>query len=460
LTNLTIQIAKYINVILIALYTYYAFRIFGMSDKIVKDKINGKMKRIIYVFHFISYFVLFISTKNYKVGILYAAELVAIIIITIIYHWIYNNMMPLIWNNMIFMLVIGFVMLTRLSFDKAVKQFAIASATLFLCIIVPIIIDKLKQLRKLGWIYGLLGIGLLTSVLFFGVENYGATNWINVFGITLQPSEIVKLLFVFAIASLLSYRTDFRYVVVVTILAAMHVLILVLEKDLGGALIFFLTYLIMLYVATSQPLYLLSGLVSGIGASLIAYRLFQHVRVRVMAWQDPWTLIDKEGYQISQSLFAIGTGSWFGMGLTKGLPTSIPVVDSDFIFSAISEEMGGVFAFCLMLICVSNYLTFINIALKMKIDFYKLIALGFSTMYIFQVFLSVGGVTKLIPSTGVTLPFISYGGSSLLSSIIMICVFQGLYILNQDGNDDFEKTKGKTRKARKARKASTTGEQR
>ncbi|MDF2610885.1 MAG: penicillin-binding protein transpeptidase [Lachnospiraceae bacterium] len=460
MTNLTIQIAKYINVILIALYTYYAFRIFGMSDKIVKDKINGKMKRIIYVFHFISYFVLFISTKNYKVGILYAAELVAIIIITIIYHWIYNNMMPLIWNNMIFMLVIGFVMLTRLSFDKAVKQFAIASATLFLCIIVPIIIDKLKQLRKLGWIYGLLGIGLLTSVLFFGVENYGATNWINVFGITLQPSEIVKLLFVFAIASLLSYRTDFRYVVVVTILAAMHVLILVLEKDLGGALIFFLTYLIMLYVATSQPLYLLSGLVSGIGASLIAYRLFQHVRVRVMAWQDPWTLIDKEGYQISQSLFAIGTGSWFGMGLTKGLPTSIPVVDSDFIFSAISEEMGGVFAFCLMLICVSNYLTFINIALKMKIDFYKLIALGFSTMYIFQVFLSVGGVTKLIPSTGVTLPFISYGGSSLLSSIIMICVFQGLYILNQDGNDDFEKTKGKTRKARKARKASTTGEQR
>jgi peptidoglycan glycosyltransferase len=460
LTNLTIQIAKYINVILIALYTYYGFRIFGMSDKIVKDKINGKMKRIIYIFHFISYFVLFISTKNFKVGILYAAELVAIIIITIIYHWIYNNMMPLIWNNMIFMLVIGFVMLTRLSFDKAVKQFAIASATLFLSIIVPIIIDKLKQLRKLGWIYGLLGVGLLTSVLFFGVENYGATNWINVFGITLQPSEIVKLLFVFAIASLLSYRTDFRYVVVVTILAAIHVLILVLEKDLGGALIFFLTYLIMLYVATSQPLYLLSGLVSGIGASLIAYRLFQHVRVRVMAWQDPWTLIDKEGYQISQSLFAIGTGSWFGMGLTKGLPTSIPVVDSDFIFSAISEEMGGVFAFCLMLICVSNYLTFINIALKMKIDFYKLIALGFSTMYIFQVFLSVGGVTKLIPSTGVTLPLISYGGSSLLSSIIMICVFQGLYILNQDGNDDFEKTKGKTRKARKARKASTTGEQR
>lgn len=454
--NLIIQIVKYINVILISFYTFYAFRIFGMSDKMIKNKINGKMRRIIYIFHFVSYFILFLNTKNYKVVILYIAELVALFVITLIYKWIYHNMMPLIWNNMMFMLVIGYVMLTRLSFDKAIKQFAIASGTLLLCIIVPIIIDKLKQLRKLGWIYGIVGIGLLLSVLIWGVENYGATNWISIYGITVQPSEFVKLLFVFAVASLLSHRKDFHFVTLVTILAAVHVLILVLEKDLGGALIFFLTYLFMLYVATAQPFYLFSGLVAGIGASLVAYRLFNHVRVRVMAWQDPWTYIDKEGYQISQSLFAIGTGSWFGMGLTKGLPGSIPVVDSDFIFSGISEEMGGVFAFCLILICVSNYLTFGNIALKMKDEFYKLIALGFSTMYIFQVFLSVGGVTKLIPSTGVTLPFVSYGGSSLLSSILMFCIFQGLYILNQDGNDNFDKKKGKTRKTGKSRKAYET----
>lgn len=134
------------------------------------------------------------------------------------------------------------------------------------------------------------------------------------------------------------------------------------------------------------------------------------------------------------------------MGLTKGLPTSIPVVDSDFIFSAISEEMGGFFAVCLIFICISTFLMFINIAMKLKNPFYKLIALGLSVMYIFQVFLSVGGVTKFIPSTGVTLPLISYGGSSILSSIIMFSVIQGLYVLSQDRNDVIEKRKQKVRK--------------
>jgi len=162
-----------------------------------------------------------------------------------------------------------------------------------------------------------------------------------------------------------------------------------------------------------------------------------------MAWRNPWALIDNEGYQVTQSLFAIGTGGWFGMGLMKGLPTSIPVVTSDFIFSAISEEMGGLFSFCLILICISTFVMFINIAMKLSNHFYKFTALGLSIMYIFQVFLSVGGVTKFIPSTGVTLPLISYGGSSILSSIMMFNVIQGLYVLGQDRNDKIEKKKRK-----------------
>jgi cell division protein FtsW (lipid II flippase) len=226
-------------------------------------------------------------------------------------------------------------------------------------------------------------------------------------------------------------------------------LILVLEKDLGGALIFFVTYLIMLYIATSQPLYFFAGLGAGCVASYLAYHMFSHVRVRVAAWRDPWKLIDNEGYQVSQSLFAIGTGGWFGMGLYQGLPTSIPVVDSDFIFSAISEEMGGFFAILLILIYISCFLMFVTISMKIQDLFYKLLALGLSTLYMFQVFLAIGGVTKFIPSTGVTLPLVSYGGSSILSSVIMFSIIQGLFIMNQDRNEKIEKKRRKSQKAKK-----------
>lgn len=447
MVNLIVQLSKYIIIVLIALYTYYAFRVLGLADKNKMNKTYKKMRHIIFRFHFIGYLILFINTKNIKILILYLFELIVLILVFSIYQWVYVNLSKLILHNTLFLLTIGFVMLTRLSYDKAIKQFAIAAVALTICLVIPLLVDKMKYLAKLGWIYGILGIILLLSVLFLGVENFGATNWINIAGVTVQPSEFVKILFVFCIASLLSKRTDIRYVVGVSALAATHVLILVLEKDLGGALIFFITYIVMLYVATSQPLYFFSGLVAGCGASYLAYYKFNHVRVRVMAWRDPWALIDKEGYQVSQSLFAIGTGGWFGMGLSKGLPTSIPVVDSDFIFSAISEEMGGIFAVCLILIFISSFVMFINIAMKLYNTFYKLIALGLSIMYAFQVFLSVGGVTKFIPSTGVTLPLISYGGSSMLSSLIMFSVIQGLYVLNQDRNDINEKTRRKRKQS-------------
>lgn len=437
------------NIVLITLYTYYAFRIFGYSDKKKKNRTFGKMNRIIFILHFICYSILYINTGNFKIILLYLMELALLITVICLYQWIYVGLSKLILHNMILLLTIGFIIQTRLSYSKTIRQFAITAAALGICLVIPLLIDKLKTLSKLGWLYGFSGILLLLSVLIFGVENYGATNWIILFGIQIQPSEFVKILFVFCIASLLSKRTDFRHVVFVTLLAAAHVFILVLGKDLGGALIFFITYLVMLYIATSQPFYFFSGLAAGCLASYLAYHRFYHVRVRVMAWKDPWTLIDKEGYQVSQSLFAIGTGSWFGLGLTKGLPTSIPVVDSDFIFSAISEEMGGIFALCMILICISCFIMFINIAMKIHDIFYKLIAMGLSVMYIFQVFLSIGGVTKFIPSTGVTLPLISSGGSSILSSIIMFSVIQGLYVLNQDRIDHVKKNESKAKKRKK-----------
>ena len=141
------------------------------------------------------------------------------------------------------------------------------------------------------------------------------------------------------------------------------------------------------------------------------------------------------------------------MGLCQGSPELIPVAESDFIFSAIAEELGVIFALCLILICVSCYVMFLNIAMELRNRFYKLVALGLGTCYIFQVFLTIGGVTKFIPSTGVTLPLVSYGGSSILSSMIMIGIIQGLYILREDEEELLEQKREAARLARRRAKA-------
>ena len=323
-------------------------------------------------------------------------------------------------------------MQARLNLSYARRQILIVAGALAVCLIIPLIIDKMKILSRFGWLYAVGGIGILCLVFVCGVTHYGATNWAKIAGIEFQPSEVAKIVFVFCIAALLSEAADFKRVVIATGIAAVHVLLLVYEMDLGAALIFFVTYICVLYAATANPLYPLAGIGAGAAASVVAYRHFAHVRVRVTAWRDPWSVIDNEGYQVANSLLAIGTGGWFGMGLGKGMPNSIPVVRSDFIFSAISEELGAVFAVCLLLISLSNFLMFINIAMRLRRPFYKLTALGLSVNYIFQVFLSVGGATKFIPSTGVTFPLVSYGGSSIISTVIIFTVIQGLYVLHQN----------------------------
>jgi cell division protein FtsW (lipid II flippase) len=168
-------------------------------------------------------------------------------------------------------------------------------------------------------------------------------------------------------------------------------------------------------------------------------------------WKDPFKTYKNGGYQVAQSLFAIGTGGWFGMGLFEGEPDKIPVAAEDFIFSAISEEMGLIFAICIILICLSCYIMFLNIAMQLHNRFYKLVALGLGTCYIFQVFLTIGGVTKFIPSTGVTLPLVSYGGSSLVSTLIMFAIIQGLYIVREDEEENIERKKEERLRAERSR---------
>lgn len=441
MVNIIVELSKYLIILLIIMYTYLCFTIFGYHDMHKKQSMLRRQNIFMFLFHLTAFLVLYLEKEDMKIAGLYVAQVILFGLTILLYTKIYPRVSRLVVNNMCMLLCIGFVMLTRLDETTAMKQFVFAAAGITLSLIVPVVIRKVKGLAKLRRFYAAAGMVSLAVVAILGQVSYGAKLGFSVGGISIQPSELVKIIFVFYVAASLKESVSFKNVVKTTVIAALHVLILVASTDLGAALIIFVVYLVMLYVATRQPLYMAAGLGAGGCASVAGYYLFGHVRTRVNVWRDPFATYDNGGYQVAQSLFAIGTGSWFGMGLCQGSPQSIPVRDSDFIFSAIAEELGLIFALCLILIFVSCYIMFLNIAMQLHNSFYKLVALGLGTCYIFQVFLNVGGVIKFIPSTGVTLPLVSYGGSSMLSTLIMFAIIQGLYILREDEEESIERRK-------------------
>ena len=425
-----------------ALYTYWGFATFTAKKK-RRAKMYRKQRMGMYIFHFLGHLVLYLNTKDDIIWGLFGCEFLFFFISNSIYKRIYGKVNRPILNHMHMLFAISMVMLARLDTDSAKKQFAYMVVGMVCCIVLPWILERWKKLEKEGWFYAVLGLILLIIVLLFGNAKYGAKNWLTIGPVVLQPSEFVKILFVFAFASILTQESlELRNIIKISIIAALFVLVLVLEKDLGAALIFFICYLFMLYVATRKARFLVAGFGAGSVAAVIGYFLFSHVRNRVVAWRDPWGNIDTQGYQVAQSLFAIGTGGWFGMGLLQGLPTSIPIRESDFIFAAISEELGAVFGICMILLYVSCFIWFVNIAAKVQNPFYKLVTVGFSVIFMFQTFLTLGGVTRFIPSTGVTLPLVSYGGSSMLSMIVMFCTIQSISIIDgKEVESDVQKEK-------------------
>lgn len=436
MTNIIVELSKYLIILLMACYTFSCFSIFTKEYVEDEKRVLIMQNIVMFLMHFLAYMVMYLKMNEPKLMFFYAVQVVYFLAVILLYSLIYPTVSKLIVNNMCMLISIGLIMITRLNYGSAVKQFIFAVLGSVFGLVVPVIIRKMKSLIDWTYIYAGVGLGALTLVAVFAATSGGAKLGFEIAGIGIQPSEFVKILFVFFVASSLKKSTEFKNVVVTTALAAAHVLILVLSTDLGAALIMFVVYLVMLYVATQQPLYAVAGVGAGSFAAVIGYKLFAHIKVRVAAWKDPFATYSDGGYQVAQSLFAIGTGSWFGMGLCQGSPDLIPVAETDFIFSAIAEELGVIFALCLILVCVSCYVMFLNIAMEIRNRFYKLIALGLGTCYIFQVFLTIGGVTKFIPSTGVTLPLVSYGGSSMLSTMIMFGIIQGLYIIREDEEEE------------------------
>ena len=255
-------------------------------------------------------------------------------------------------------------------------------------------------------------------MLLLGAITNGSKISFTIAGMTFQPSEFVKILFLLFMASAFCEENTSSHIGLLTAAAVAHVGILMLSKDLGSAVIFFVVYLVLLFLATGKWSYLMTGLALGLIGAVICYFLFAHLRVRVQVFLDPWSSIDGSGYQITQALFAISFGGLFGAGLMQGMPSSIPFVESDFIFAAIIEEMGIIFGICLVLICLNIFTDFLLLASNYSNKFYRLYTFGTAIAFIFQAFLTIGGEVKFIPLTGVTLPLVSYGGSSVRRSAL------------------------------------------
>lgn len=429
MASIIIQASKYMILFLFLGYVFGAFYVFryGKQPEIQKT-IYAMQKVFLFVIHGLGNYCLYLQDKNMEMVGFYLMQVVLLCVIFMFYHFMYKKCSVLLLNNMCMLMVIGMIMLTRISFDKAFRQFIFIAVGSVLMLIIPLFLQKGSVFRKFSAAYFVVGVSLLAVVVAIGATSYGAKLTISIGSFSFQPSEFVKIVFVFFVASMLYKGADFKRVVLTSCLSAVYVLLLVASKDLGGALLYFMAYLLMIYIASKNKIYLGAGFGGMAVACVAGYYLFSHVRTRVQVWLDPTADIDNKGYQICQSLFGIGTGGWFGMGIGEGLPTKIPIVDKDFIFSAISEEFGAFFAIGLILLCLSCFIIIMNVAMQMKDKFYKLVGVGLAVLYATQVILTIGGAIKFIPSTGVTLPLVSYGGSSMLSTLIVFGIVQGLYM--------------------------------
>ncbi len=434
MVNLFTTASRYICILLVVLYTYCNFRYLSIPDEEDAAPLCGWQFRIILLIHFLCHLVIFLNTQEMTVLPLYMAELAFLIGYPSVFRLLYRNMNRLLINNLCLFVSYGLIMLERLDMNKAVKQFVIIVGAAVLTLVIPFVIDRIWDLMRYRYVFAVVGIFMLFTVFLIGATSYGAKMSIQIGGFTFQASEIVKITFVFCAAGMLAMAEDFREICIASSFAGAHMLVLVLCRDLGSALIYFMAYLVMLFIATNRKSLLALGSAAAALAAVVSYHLFSHVRTRVFAWLDPWADIDNKGYQITQSLFAIGTGGLTGLGLFQGLPNRIPIVEKDFMISAISEEMGAITAICITLLCLGCFMQMMMIATYMEFQFYKLVAVGLALEYIVQVFLTIGGAVKFIPSTGVTLPFVSYGGSSLVASFIVFSVIQALYIVQ--GNED------------------------
>lgn len=321
--------------------------------------------------------------------------------------------------------MIGIVTMYRIDPSVAVKQLIWFTLGVVAYVLVVVVLPDLKSFSKYKYVYLAGVIVFMAMATLIGEEILGSKNWVKLGPISFQPSEVGKLFLVAYLASALKDYTGSVKSLIEPALVVMYSLgFMVIQKDLGSALIFFGVSVTMLYLSTNKLKYIITTFIlAGAGAG-ISYKLFDHVRVRVAIWQDPWADAYGKGLQIVQGLFAMASGGLLGVGLGKGYPEFIPVNTSDFIFAVICEEMGLLMGFGIMILFFLMFYRSMRAAIYVEDKFSQMMAVGYAAMFATQVLVIIGGVMNAIPLTGVALPFVSYGGSSMLTSFFALGIIQ------------------------------------
>lgn len=335
---------------------------------------------------------------------------------------------------------IGFVVIARLDPDLARLQSAWTALSVAAFVAVLVVVRRIRDLERYRYTFALVGIAALLLPVLPGVgrEINGARLWVALGPLNFQPGEAAKVLLVIFLAAYLVEKKELlavgtwrlgplslpdpKHLGPLLLAWGFSILVMVQEKDLGSSLLFFAVFLAMVYMATGRASYLGVGAVMFAAGAAFAYSAFAHVQDRVTTWLNPWPTSDGRGFQLVQALFAFGSGGFAGAGLGLGSPGKIPNAPTDFVFAAIGEELGllgttAVLALYVLLVGVG-----FRIALAAEQPFLKLLAAGLTTILGVQTFIIIGGVTRLIPLTGITLPFVSYGGSSLLANFVILAL--------------------------------------
>lgn len=312
--------------------------------------------------------------------------------------------------------------------SRGVQQAMYYGVGILAMLVCILLVRYIKNWRFLIKVVMLGSAALMVLPLAIGTEQNGATNWIVIGGTSLQPSEMVKISLLLILGWYMSQQRFWPWF----IFAGFCLFALMLQKDLGTALIYYATTLFLFWATTGNLTLTGLGMVGGCGAAVLGYKMFAHVKKRVAIWRNPWLYYETSGYQMVQALMAIASGGLFGVGLGLGSPRVIPVYFSDAIFAVICEQFGVLFGVLVLVMYVILILRGASIAAGARHSFHAVIAMGATVMLGVQTFVIIGGVMKLIPLTGVTMPFVSYGGTSLVSCMGLIGLIQGVASVNQD----------------------------
>lgn len=388
---------------------------------------NRLMSMCLYFFHLAGLSIIMSGQGDLetRIGIGLNGLIVLAVFITsfIILKFMKRHEEIVLWQLMFFLMDIGFLMLERLDPVRAGKQIAFYVIGAIIALIFPSIFSVIIKPQNKYFYLVILAITMGLPFM-FGNKILGATNWVSIGPLSFQPSEIGKIALVLFLAATLSdgerQQQGYRGMIFPGVVTLLSLLCLVAQKDLGAALLYYLTTLMMLLVATQSFVLSGLGLLAGGVGSLIGYFMFSHVRVRVEAWLHPFNDINNKGYQVVQGLFAMGTWGWLGSGLTRGMPGEIPLAVSDYIFAAVCEEFGNIIGIVVLLCYLGIILWCLQVAFRYNHAFYRLVIIGIASLFGMQVFVIIGGVLKLIPLTGITTPFMSAGGSSIVVSMAMI----------------------------------------